>query len=328
MALSLPALDGIEREKLVDSQGVSFKEFRRTLKPSYQRVWFDICAGWGVLICVVVAIVALDLRFPRAFPITALLGGFCIGYVMAFLNLFFHEAAHFNLAKSRKINDFLANAALGWVLGESISAYRLVHMDHHRMLGETGDTEHTYFDALNLRALVEALTGIKLLRVLLARAAHVSAKTKDRAVAAQPTGKRAMLVIGLLLNLAIIGASAWSHCWSLFFAWPMGIIVFLPAMIVIRQTLEHRSFDARSSIDYGKEAHGANTRMFGSGPIASTLGGAGFNRHLLHHWEPQISYTNLKQVESFLLDTQVARPVIQNATTTYARALWRLLNAP
>jgi len=35
----------------------------------------------------------------------------------------------------------------------------------------------------------------------------------------------------------------------------------------------------------------APDRLFGDDFFSCTFGGAGFNRHLLHHWEPQISYT-------------------------------------
>ena len=136
-----------------------------------------------------------------------------------------------------------------------------------------------------------------------------------------------MLLGGLLLNLGVLGWCAWIRCWSLFFAWPFGMVIVLPAVTSVRQLLEHRRFDASSKVDYTQQPHGAYTRMFGSGPIASTLGGAGFNRHLLHHWEPQLSYTTFEQLEAYLLETE-AGPVLKSVTTTYARALSRMMKAP
>jgi fatty acid desaturase len=325
MALSLPELDRVERDKLVDSRGRAFKDFRRTLKPRFFHVWRDILGGYAVLALIVWAVAALDARFPSAFPLIAIGGGLAIGYVVAFIQLFFHEAAHFNIAKTRRANDFLADLFLGLIVGQSIKAYRVVHMDHHRLLGSTDDTERSYFDAVSRRFLLEAVSGIKLLRVLSARRSHVSTKAKDKKTAA--SGARTMLLLGLALNLSIMGVSAWYRCWSLFFAWPFGIIVVHTAVTAVRQALEHRRFDARSDVDYTKEPHGANTRMFGSGPIASTLGGAGFNRHLLHHWEPQLSYTTFAELEVYLLDTDAA-PVVREVTTTYTRTLLRLMRAP
>jgi len=324
MALSLPELDRVDRDKLIDRSGRSFKDFRRSLKPNYFRVWRDILAGYLALGLLFYGIVALDQQFPRAFPAIAIVGGLGIGYAVAFIQLFFHEAAHFNIAATRKLNDALADVFIGLMTGQSIKAYRVVHMDHHRLLGTTEDTERSYFDALRLRFLVESLTGIRLLRVLSARRSHVGQKAKDKRA---EISTRLMLLGGLLLNLAIMGISAWARCWSLFFAWPFGMLVVHTAINSIRQLLEHRSFDAHAEIDYTTQAHGANTRMFGTGPLASTLGGAGFNRHLLHHWEPQLSYTTFVQLEAFLLETE-AGPVVRGVTTTYASALIRLMKAP
>ena len=50
----------------------------------------------------------------------------------------------------------------------------------------------------------------------------------------------------------------------------------------------------------------AVTRLFGDGPLARVFGGAGFNRHLLHHLEPQISYTRLGDLEAFVMATSLA----------------------
>jgi fatty acid desaturase len=65
--------------------------------------------------------------------------------------------------------------------------------------------------------------------------------------------------------------------------------------------------------------------MFGVGPLASTFGGAGFNRHLLHHWEPTVPYPRLAELERYLADT-IAGPIIETRRCTYlatAAALWR-----
>jgi fatty acid desaturase len=325
MALSLPELDALDRNVLSDAQGRSFKEFRRLLTPRWTRIWLEIAAGYLVLGLVFGGVIFLDRRWPRALPLTVVVGALCFGYAISYVQLFFHEAAHYNLARDRKLNDRLATVFIGWMSGLEINAYRSFHFDHHRLLGTPDDTERSYFDAGNARFLIESLTGIKLLRRLLARSEHVEQKAAD-AARGKPNA-RVVLLVGLLLNLAVMGFAFWLRSWSLLLAWPLGMIVVHPTINAIRQMLEHRSFEARSDIDYSKQAHGANTRMFGSGPIASTLGGAGFNRHLLHHWDPQLSYTRFAELEAFLLETE-ARDVIRRSTTTYAAALSRLMRAP
>ena len=100
-----------------------------------------------------------------------------------------------------------------------------------------------------------------------------------------------------------------------------------PFLASLRTLLEHRAEDADPRANYAEVDQGPVNRLFGSGPLASTLGSAGFNRHALHHWEPQISYTRLKDIEAYLLRTEVgpARPrppdELQRDLPTPARAL-------
>ena len=67
-------------------------------------------------------------------------------------------------------------------------------------------------------------------------------------------------------------------------------------------------------------------KLFGSGPLASTLGGAGFNRHLLHHWEPQLSCTRLAELERFLENTEL-KPALDAHRTSYVREWLRLFGS-
>ena len=72
-------------------------------------------------------------------------------------------------------------------------------------------------------------------------------------------------------------------------------------------------------VDYASVPHGETNRIFGDGIMSAMLGGAGFNRHLLHHWDPQLSYTRLRDLEAFLLETELAASV-EDSRTTYGRA--------
>lgn len=327
MHASLLEADVINRNELKDRQGRSFKEWKRGLTPRWWRVWADIACGYLVVAAIVTALAWLDGRYPQFLFLWVVLGAFALGYTIAFIQLFFHEAAHFNIAPGRKLNDLMANVFIGLMIGQDVKAYRTVHFDHHRYLGTPQDTERSYFDSLNARFVFESLVGIKLLAVFSRRSARVERKVVDPARASWARRRRLVLLLaGFTLNLGIIlGALWWGHV-SVAVAWVLGMAAVHPLVNAVRQLLEHRSFFARSDIDYASEPHGPATRMFGRGPIASTFGGAGFNRHLLHHWEPQISYTRLAELEVFLLDTPCA-PTFRKATTTYGRAIVRLWRA-
>lgn len=288
-------------------------------------MWFDIACGYSAIAATVVALVVAERRWPGAWPLLAAGGALLLGYAIAYVQLFFHEAAHHLIAPGRRLNDALANAVIGWMVGQDIKAYRLFHFEHHRHLGTPQDTERSYFDAIDARFLLEAFTGIKLLRMLRARALHVRALDGPRAdaVRASRLARVAMLAVGIAANLAILALAAWQGVWSLFWGWGIGMLAVHPAINTIRQALEHRHFDADPSVDYAQAEHGVHTRTFGRGPLASTLGGAGFNRHLMHHWEPQVSYTRFDDLERFLLDTD-ARGAVEGVRATYAGAFARL----
>src|SRR5262249_27645791 len=124
---------------------------------------------------------------------------------------------------------------------------------------------------------------------------------------------RSAIVQVIFICILAITAGVWISL-----AWFFGMVALFPLFSSLRQLLEHRDIAASRDLDYGKVPHGAVSRLFGSGLIASTFGGAGFNRHLLHHWDPLIPCTRLIEVERFLLDTSAAG-LIRQATTSYWR---------
>ena len=147
----------------------------------------------------------------------------------------------------------------------------------------------------------------KRLRSNIVRLCRITGKVKRKAVNVPRVGFVELLEVDHCGACRIRGRVE-----TLMLAWPIGMLLVHPAVNVVRQLLGHRSFKARSAADYSKEPHGPVTRIFAVGPIGSTLGGAEFNRHLLHHWEPQISYTRFRELETFLLDSQAAE-VIRNS---------------
>ena len=312
-------------EYLVNSQGVKYKEFRATLTPKYHLVWLHIVLAYFAFFAIAFLVTfILPNTGTLAALITIIFGGLLFGYALAYLQLFFHESAHYNLAINKQINDLLANIFIGLIVGQNIKEYRRIHVEHHRNFGTLNDTETTYFSPLNIKFIFESLLGIKILYVLRKRAkalrkeSNVSAQSnfKKKSSPSFPLYKR-QLFFGLILNGTIIAISFWSGAWSLGISWGLGLIVFFPFFAALRQVLEHRDEDADSSLNYHKVMHSAVNRLFGDGPISSTFGGAGFNRHLLHHWEPQISYTRLKDLEEYLMDTDAA-DILRQRKTTFA----------
>jgi fatty acid desaturase len=305
--------------ELVDEHGVPYRDFRSRLKPRWGRVWFELAAAYLVLALVLAGIVVLAPSWLLALPVVVV-GGLVIGYTIHFINCFFHEAAHYNILPDRRANDLVTNGLMGWLFGSSVSLYRKIHWQHHRALGTTMDSENSYFDALGIGYLVRGITGFKALRTM--------RQYRRMESSGQPAGDRASRLIWLAIaasvNAGIAAALVLLGSAAAAIAWLIGLLVVFPFVGSLRQLLEHRSESADPQTDYHEIDHGPVNRLFGDGPLASTVGSAGFNRHAIHHWEPQLSYTRLADVESYLLRTDAA-PLVHERQTTYVHTFLRLL---
>jgi fatty acid desaturase len=311
------------RTKLVSPDGVRYINFVRSLVPNYRKVWFHIGIGYFSLGIAVLCAIFFGNRNWNYFYYVPFLS-FLIGYCIAYLQLFIHEGAHYNLAPNKNASDLVADLLIAWMIGTSVKKYRVVHFEHHKSIGTPNDTEHTYFFPLNLLFIVKALFAIRAIEVLLARLNFLGVSAPERSSRSQLSARDgAVLVAGIAahglicVGLYTLGGLGAMMCWIL------GIGVFFPFFGALRQLLEHRSDAEAPSVDFFTRDHGAMTRIFQDGPIGSTLGGAGFNRHLLHHWEPQVSYTNLPELEEFLKKTDMAH-IIEARRTTYAKTFMRL----
>lgn len=306
----LKDLEAVSKTSISNSAGLSYPRFRRTLFPRFSRVLFDILLGYLFLFLSVAVPLQLGARFPAWTLPLLLLCALGVGYSIAYLQLFLHEAAHFNIAPRRNWNDLLCNLFIASWAGQSTASYRAIHWDHHRFLGTTKDTERSYFEPLDLPFLFYSLTGIQALRVWLLRRRLLKIK--------RSWADRGMLLGGVLLNTGVMSLLAGIGAWPFAAAWAIGLLVFFPFFGALRQLLEHRSETARAGTDHSKTPHGKTTRMFKEGPLGSTFGAAGFSRHLLHHWDPQVSYTRLAEVEDFLGRTRLG-PRLAASKTTYLR---------
>ena len=308
------------RGSLRDGSGQSYAEMKSGLVTRYAWVWAQLVIAYSVLLGVAGSVVMLQPYLSAWWQvgIAGLLGGIIVGYVVAFIALWLHEAAHFNVHPVRAWNDRLANIFLGPIVLHDVRQYRRIHFGHHRHLGTTSDTERSYFNALNVRYFIESLSGIKVARVLLTRVPSVlpSKETEIYLNWAAPAG--------VLLHLGVIGGGIYAQCYALALTWSFGVFIVYPFLGGLRQVLEHRSYDASPTVDYTQHAHGEYTRVFKGGIFSRTFGGAGFNRHLIHHWDPGISSTCFNDVENFLENSQL-RDFYGSRTTTYGHALTVLL---
>ena len=111
--------------------------------------------------------------------------------------------------------------------------------------------------------------------------------------------------------------------WVAAVAWAVGVVSCYPLVQSFRQLLEHRDDAAIGDLASAPERLRPFTRLFSSDPLGPVVGGAGFNRHLLHHWDPGVSYTQFRRLERWLRTTD-AEDLMAPRRSAYGRAVRRL----
>jgi len=95
------------RERLMSETMGEYRTFLQSLTADYKKVWRDIALGYFILIiCLYVISLSTSLIWIL---LTIPFGALVIGYWVAYLQLFLHEGAHYNLAANRKINDAICD---------------------------------------------------------------------------------------------------------------------------------------------------------------------------------------------------------------------------
>lgn len=296
--------------RVVNSElrGTSYIERRQTMKPRYLVVWSDV--AFSLFLVALSMIGAGRNEHWLMVPFWAA----CVGLSLHRVSLFLHEGAHFNLASSHSVNDAIADLLISPLVLTSVASYRPGHMLHHRLLGTPDDPERSYQSRLNLRFVAAGLFGWRVLDVVRMRESSASGgrSVRSRVV---PLGG-AVLYVGLTIRGVVAGE--WRFCAALC----AGVMSIFPLVGSLRQLLEHRA----GADEFLTEEKNAVSRLFPVFPCGWLLGAAGFNRHLLHHWDPGVSYTRLRDLEQLVSGTSVLA-ILNHRRRGYVSVfsdLWRM----
>lgn len=292
----------------------AYRDLKKQLTPRWAMVWLDLAANW-VLVGVTVAATAAAQNLLGGWwaLVVVPIASVVIGLLVHRIGMFSHEAAHFNVAPGRRANDLVTNLFSSALILTDIRTYRPTHLAHHRHLGTTRDTEITYTNSIGPRLVLRSLTGLAVIDALV----HRKEATPDDVPKILPY----VPALGLLAHLGVIAGTLLLGAWWLTLAWMAGAFSLHPTFTALRQVLEHRSEDASAGVDYRTVDHGAVTRMFTRSRLSGILGGVGFDHHLLHHWEPGVSYTRLPDLARYLAASDRTGPIIESRDTTYLRTL-------
>jgi fatty acid desaturase len=307
--------------------------FREQLLPRYPLVWFD----FGLCLLMMLGGFALHLSLTYRWGVRfgweagvpfALWTGFWLVAVISFA----HEAVHYNFVPGKSRNDTIADWTVGLFFPVTTKQYRSSHWQHHLHLGDLEDTEVSYHDCISPWLPAKAITGLYLVNYVCrsfarARASRLRASRDSREIQRIPPRKEGRvnpIVRVMAAHSILLGSAVILRCYSTAMAWIIGVVLIAPFLATVRQIAEHRDAEADCDTDFSQVPHGAMNRMFGVDPFSRYYGAAGFNRHLLHHWDPTVSYTRFNDMERFLMGTSLSTPLCA-ARSTYISSMLQLM---
>jgi fatty acid desaturase len=320
-----PLLPGLS--KLTNSKGELYGDFRKRLLPNYLRIQWSILLTFLTCVALSVVIISNDVV-----PVLLLVGVVPLSLLQLRLLNVIHEGAHYLLARTRPANDLFCNLVAGWIFVVAVDQYRITHIEHHRNLGEPGDPENAHMDELDLTWLASAFSGLRTIKTLLLRKQirHDVVREREKT----PSASHWIVpVCGSLIHLTILslimvgGINLGEACWI------AATYFVTPGLGMLRNLLEHRYvgnvdpsvWDALLDNPAALKVTQATTRTFTKSILSQLYGSMGFTRHLLHHWDPSISFQNLKEVHNFILDSKIGT-LVASTDTTFTRqfaSLWK-----
>jgi len=300
------------------NQKSSYGEFRKSLKPQYIKNSLPLATTLAMIFSLLLITTKLN-------NLNGLINFACILIISVFLGLvahrqllLVHEGAHFHLAKNRFFNDVLSNLFAGIFVGTEIKSYRFIHNKHHQGLGTDLDPENSYSEEFDLTWLFTALLGIRVIKTLFKRQ---KIEQSGKQLLMLNASACFHLVVLILLNefLGITSSIAWG----------LGYFIVMPFFGSIRNVLEHKYEMDQIDLKKIESIEGITlpiytTRLFTEKLMSKIFGVVGFDRHLIHHWDPSISALNLGKVNEFLLTTELG-PMLRDLPTTYTKAFLRLM---
>ena len=222
------------------------------------------------------------------------------------LSNFVHDAAHGNLARSRKLNDWLGNGVAGYPMGETVASYRKSHGSHHRHLGQpTHDPdlrkhEITGFDDHRPPSNRGVLTWLKL---LFNQEAWIQSMLGDFPKLDWPSRMR-VLSFWLLL------------CSSLYFLLDGGAVLqFTGLWLIARATTYHAIRVVAEFLDHSGLRPGTiigyTRNMPATSPLSRVFHPLCDTFHLAHHLFPKTPHYKLARLHALLIDLDIYQPAHQ-----------------
>lgn len=230
-----------------------------------------------------------------------------------------HEGAHYRLASSRRLNEYLAGL-YGSLMGISLDNFRVRHHMHHRHFGTSRDPDLPQYQTCPsggkgwLQYIAVNFTGYGAITSLLG--AHSTLTT------GKPSWQHPGFTLIVQFMVFIVGVAV-GQPFFYFVFWFAPLITLTYGISHFRTLLEHYNTRTWQDPTTGETCYGAFYN-FQAGLQRHLLGAQfGYNYHGSHHTEPSVPNYNLNQIahEDY---REVPETLIR--TTTYFHRINEILS--
>jgi fatty acid desaturase len=211
----------------------------------------------------------------------------------------YHDGVHGLIARGRRLNDFVANLAVGVPLLLPIHIYRALHLSHHHHLGEESDPERVLlyrgqpwqFRPLAAGPLARQLAGDVLAWNGIATSVRYFRESAKGGALRLPSTRWYPELVGQYV--AVFGALAWA-----FVLWPPAatravLVWFIPYVTVTQLLQKIRSFAEHTTADVDESlACSWSPGLLGR----LTIWPYNINYHREHHGRPETPWNRLPVV--------------------------------
>lgn len=286
-----------EDARLKSHQLLSKEELVELSRIKHGQVIRDVILIWlQILLAIEIAILSQSV-------VVVILAVIYIGCMQNGLISWTHEASHYNLTRSKRLNDLLADLFIAGPAGVAVNAYRWHHVLHHRYLGDP--TKEIALEMwLCLRGgylyseIARYLLGAYVIRMILryfGKGMEHLTQVKE-----QPKRTPASLVSFAIGNTLLLLMCALQGQWYLYFVlWVFPLFTIALLTSNFRTVVEHQP--SSDVCDTGLVKLAPITRVIRSHPIERYLiAPVGFYFHYEHHLFPGIPYHRLKETRALL----------------------------
>jgi len=254
-------------------------------------------------------------------PLTVVLAMIVIATRQHALFILFHDAVHYQVAASHRVNDIITNLLIGVPQLVPVQLYRRLHLRHHGTLGSDADPERLLlyrgqpwqYHALAAWPLVRQLAGDLLLVNNIRTLIHFQRELRDPASKlALPPGR---LPPELFLNQALFGAALVAFALVDLTTFLRFVLLWFVPLVTLTQAIQKvRSFAEHAPIDAAELSYSWRPGLFGR----LVLWPYHINYHREHHTHPRVPWYRLPATFP---------DAVQRPGRELPRLLWKRLSA-